>query len=115
MSVFTEEELKRFEQLGDQTLHLDPIVVGLFRDHKNEATFYVTEYYPKTNNGFGYMQTQDHGEWVVFPENDLAQITKETGYEETSFRSLQRQRLKEHIRYIRSQYDTKASDLEYER
>ncbi|QTE21084.1 DUF2958 domain-containing protein [Polaribacter cellanae] len=80
MKLITKELEKRFEQIGDQSEKDNPIIVAKYFNPVGAATWYATEYDPKTNICFGYVEnlvSSPNGiydEWGYFSLKELASV-----------------------------------------
>lgn len=82
--VLTPEIIKRFEEVGDQTKQVDPIVIIKLIDGRRCAEMYLTDYEPITNTAFGYMRIQIGDKvihnWNIFHMKDVESLRQLDGY-----------------------------------
>lgn len=73
MKLLTEEVLKEFRQVGDQSEKLDPIVVCKFFNPTGAGTWFATEYDEATQIFFGFVSIfhDDCDEWGSFSLHEL--------------------------------------------
>jgi len=73
MKLLTKELLKQFEKIGNQENVKDPVVVAKFFNPTGAGTWYATEYYPQTQEFFGFVSIfGDHNdEWGYFSLSEL--------------------------------------------
>lgn len=73
MKLLTKELIKQFERRGNQENAKDPVVVAKFFNPTGAGTWYVTEYYPQTQEFFGFVSIfGDHNdEWGYFSLSEL--------------------------------------------
>jgi hypothetical protein len=77
MKLLTQEIIKRFVEVGDQSKSTDPIVVAKFFNPAGQATWFATEYDADTATFFGYVSlfNQDGmNEWGYFTLAELEEI-----------------------------------------
>jgi len=73
MKLLTKELIKQFEKIGNQENVKDPVVVAKFFNPTGAGTWYATEYYPQTQEFFGFVSIfGDHNdEWGYFSLSEL--------------------------------------------
>ena len=111
MKLITKELEKRFEKVGDQSMEEDPLIIAKFFSPVGGATWYASEYDPKTRICFGYVKDlvpSENGmfdEWGSFSIDELEsvqlpfglKIERDVHFQETRFNNLiqKNQRLSE--------------------
>ena len=104
-SVITPEIQKRFNEIGEQAEHIDPIVVVKLIDDWKNIEMYLIEYEPEAHMAFGYIRKiQDdeitHG-WSIFNLNKVEMLRSLDGYTIESDPNFKECRLSECVKEIR--------------
>lgn len=73
MKLLSDELLQRFAQVGRQEDLADPIVIAKFFNPTGAGTWYATEYYPESQEFFGYVSIfgDYNDEWGYFSLAEL--------------------------------------------
>lgn len=71
MKLITKTLEDRFEQIGDQSESLDPIIIARFFNPCGKQTWYASEYDKETGICFGYVTGMDYDEWGYFSVTEL--------------------------------------------
>ncbi len=79
MKLMTQELEKRFREIGIQDIIDDPIVVVKYFDPCGSATWYATEFEPKTGVCYGYVTGLIEDEWGRFSIAELEAIQRPFG------------------------------------
>lgn len=74
MKLITPELKARFAEVGNQSEIKDPIIVAKFFNPCGSATWYATDYNPKTNICFGYVTGMAVDEWGSFSIDELESL-----------------------------------------
>lgn len=80
MKLITKALEKKFEQVGDQSLEENPLIIAKFFSPVGGATWYASEYDPKTKICFGYVKDlvpSENGmfdEWGSFSIDELESV-----------------------------------------
>lgn len=76
MQLLTAELVERFAKVGRQEDVADPIVIAHFFNPTGAGNWYATEYYPETEEFFGYVSIfGDHNdEWGYFSLDELKSV-----------------------------------------
>ena len=80
IKLITKELEKRFEQVGDQSNEENPLIIAKFFSPVGGATWYASEYDPKTRICFGYVKDlvpSENGmfdEWGSFSIDELESV-----------------------------------------
>jgi len=82
MKLLTKEIEARFKKVGSQEEVKNPLVVAKFFDPTGQATWFATEYDPKTKVFFGYVSLFNQAgmnEWGYFSLEELESIRGKFG------------------------------------
>ena len=73
MKLLTNELLKRFEQIGCQDGHSDPLILAHFFNPVGAGDWYASEYYPENRVFFGFVSLLEQ-EWGYFSLDELESV-----------------------------------------
>lgn len=71
MKLITKTLEDRFNEIGDQSESLDPIIVAKFFNPCGSQTWYASEYNQQSEVCFGYVTGMDFDEWGTFSIQEL--------------------------------------------
>lgn len=79
MKLMTSELEARFLEVGNQSETINPLFIAKFFDPCGSATWYASEYDPKTKICYGYVTGLFEDEWGTFSLEELESIKRPFG------------------------------------
>ena len=79
MKLITQNLIKRFNEVGDQSDANNPLIIAKFFDPVGSATWYATQYDLQRNNCFGYVTGLFNDEWGAFSIDELESLKRPFG------------------------------------
>ncbi|MBX7226978.1 MAG: DUF2958 domain-containing protein [Chitinophagales bacterium] len=104
MKLISDDLIRRFAEIGDQSQVEDPIIVAKFFDPTSSATWYASAFDPERNICMGYVTGLAYDEWGSFSIDELESlkrpfgltIERDTSFHEKTFAELEKELTPEH-------------------